>query len=220
MPELLMFCSGLLIMVLEMVGARVLVPHVGTSTVVWTSLIGVVLACLALGSYAGGRLADRRLSRRMLGHVLTLAGVSCAVMASCHQLIDSCTMAIDNLYLAALPGLCCGMLGPDIIRLRLARLETAGATVGRLYALSTAGRITGTFLGGFVLISWLPSGVIFWGVTLSMLLLASPLRPWGGNAAARGAFSALSAAHGGRCGAGSQGAVAAAGKRLQQHPPV
>ena len=191
MPELLMFCSGLLIMVLEMVGARVLAPHVGTSTVVWTSLIGVVLACLALGGYVGGRLADRWLSRRVLGHVLTLAGVSCAVTASCHQLIGSRTMAIDNLYLAALaaavgvfalPGLCCGMLGPYIIRLRLARLETAGATVGRLYALSPA--------------------------------------PVGGNAAARGAFSALSAAHGGRCGAGGQGAVAAAGKLLQQHPPV
>lgn len=200
MPELLMFCSGLLIMVLEMVGARVLAPHVGTSTVVWTSLIGVVLACLALGGYVGGRLADRWLSRRVLGHVLTLAGVSCAVTASCHQLIGSRTMAIDNLYLAALaaavgvfalPGLCCGMLGPYIIRLRLARLETAGATVGRLYALSTAGSIAGTFLGGFVLISWLPSSVILWGVTLSMLLLAllaSPLRPWGATLLRAGLF--------------------------------
>ena len=49
MLELTVFMSGALVMVLEMVGARVLAPHVGTSAVVWTSLIGVVLACLAVG---------------------------------------------------------------------------------------------------------------------------------------------------------------------------
>lgn len=49
MLEIIAFCCGALVMVLEMVGARVLAPHVGTSAVVWTSLIGVVLACLAVG---------------------------------------------------------------------------------------------------------------------------------------------------------------------------
>ena len=54
MLELTVFLSGALVMVLEMVGGRVLAPHVGTSAIVWTSLIGVVLACLALGAWAGG----------------------------------------------------------------------------------------------------------------------------------------------------------------------
>ena len=52
MLELTVFLSGALVMVLEMVGGRVLAPHVGTSAIVWTSLIGVVLACLALGAWA------------------------------------------------------------------------------------------------------------------------------------------------------------------------
>lgn len=59
MLELTVFLSGALVMVLEMVGARVLAPHVGTSAIVWTSLIGVVLACLALGAWAGGRWRTR-----------------------------------------------------------------------------------------------------------------------------------------------------------------
>lgn len=59
MLELTVFLSGALVMVLEMVGGRVLAPHVGTSAIVWTSLIGVVLACLALGAWAGGRFADQ-----------------------------------------------------------------------------------------------------------------------------------------------------------------
>lgn len=54
MLEIIAFCCGALVMVLEMVGARVLAPHVGTSAVVWTSLIGVVLACLAVGAWLGG----------------------------------------------------------------------------------------------------------------------------------------------------------------------
>ena len=70
MLEIIAFCCGALVMVLEMVGARVLAPHVGTSAVVWTSLIGVVLACLALGAWLGGRLADRHLSRRGLALIL------------------------------------------------------------------------------------------------------------------------------------------------------
>ena len=182
MLELIIFCSGTLVMVLEMVGARVLAPHVGTSAVVWTSLIGVVLACLALGGYMGGRLADRRLSRRALAGLLACCALSCALTALFHQAVgEAAGRRIHSLQWAAvaaalgifaLPGFCLGMVSPYIIRLRMASLATAGATVGRLYALSTAGSIAGTFLGGFILISWLPGSVILWGVALGMALLA------------------------------------------------
>ncbi|MDE5879293.1 MAG: fused MFS/spermidine synthase, partial [Desulfovibrio sp.] len=82
----------------------------------------------------------------------------------------------------ALPAFFFGMITPYVIRLRIASVDTAGATVGRLYALSTAGSILGTFLGGFVLISWFGSTLILWGLAVSMLLLSlvnSPRRPWG-----------------------------------------
>lgn len=191
MLELIIFCSGALVMVLEMVGARVLAPHVGTSAVVWTSLIGVVLACLAVGGYLGGRLADRRLSRRTLAALLACCAVSCALTALFHQPVgEAASRHIHSLQWAAviaalgifaLPGFCLGMVSPYIIRLRMASLETAGATVGRLYALSTVGSIAGTFLGGFILISWWPGSVILWGVALGMgvlSLLADTALPW------------------------------------------
>ena len=96
---------------------------------------------------------------------------------------------MGNLYLAAvaaalgifaLPAFFFGMITPYVIRLRIADVDTAGATVGRLYALSTAGSILGTFLGGFVLISFFGSTAILWGVALCMLLLSlcnAPARP-------------------------------------------
>lgn len=87
MLEIIAFCCGALVMVLEMVGARVLAPHVGTSAVVWTSLIGVVLACLAVGAWLGGRLADRHLSRRGLAFILTGASLGSALAAGTHRLV-------------------------------------------------------------------------------------------------------------------------------------
>lgn len=180
--ELTIFCSGTMVMVLEMVGARMLAPHVGTSAIVWTSLIGVVLAFLALGSWAGGKYADRRLASRGLGNILLGASLGCALTAFCnHGIGAGITGMVGNLYIAAIcsaigifafPAFFFGMATPYVIRLRLASMDTAGRTVGRLYALSTTGSILGTFLGGFILVSWFSSSSILWGVAGAMLVLS------------------------------------------------
>ncbi len=182
MLEFIIFTSGALIMVLEMVGARVMAPHLGTSVIVWTSLIGVVLACLACGAWLGGRLADKTLSKSVLGRILAGAGAGCAFTALGHRFMGmAVTSATDNIYVAAVlaaiglfsfPAILFGMISPYIIRLRLADIATSGATVGRLYALSTTGSIVGTFLGGFVLISFFSSTHILLGVAAVMVLLS------------------------------------------------
>lgn len=182
MLEITAFFCGALVMILEMAGVRVLAPHVGTSVIVWTSLIGVVLACLALGAWAGGRFADKKLSRKGLAQILLCSALGSAIPAFFHNAIGSgITSAVSNLYAAAvlaaicifaLPAFFFGMVTPYVIRLRIAKVDTAGATVGRLYALSTAGSILGTFLGGFFLISFLSSSTILWSVACSVLLLS------------------------------------------------
>jgi spermidine synthase len=64
------------------------------------------------------------------------------------------------------------MVPPYIVRLSLANLASSGATVGRLYALSTAGSIVGTFLGGFVLVSYFSSTDILFGTAAAGGLLS------------------------------------------------
>lgn len=182
MLELTAFLCGAFVMVLEMIGARVLAPHVGTSAIVWTSLIGVVLACLALGAWLGGRFADARVSSRGLAGILLGAAVGCALTALGHQFMGrQITAWVGNLYAAAvlgaiaifaLPAFFFGMVTPYIIRLRLASVDTAGATVGRLYALSTTGSILGTFLGGFILVSFFSSSSILWFLSGAMVVLS------------------------------------------------
>lgn len=187
MLEATVFLCGCLVMVLEMTGGRVLAPHVGTSAIVWTSLIGVILAFLAAGAWAGGKFADKKLSRHGLSQALTGAALGCLLTAFFHAAIGKgVTSGISNLYLAAVIAAICifafpafffGAITPYVIRLRIASVDTAGATVGRLYALSTAGSILGTFLGGFILISWFSSSVILWSLTFFLIALSLVLYP-------------------------------------------
>ncbi len=192
MLEFVICVSSALIMVLEMVGARVMAPYLGTSIIVWTSLIGVVLACLAVGAYFGGRLADKKLSLSVLAQILSASGIGCVLTAVGHGIVGSAvTQNISNIYIAtlvvavslfALPAVFFGMISPYIVRLRLLCIDTAGATVGRLYALSTAGSIVGTFLGGFVLVSFFPNTYILLGAALCMFALAFLVYRGGGMA--------------------------------------
>src|SRR5438445_904807 len=51
--------TGAAIMIVEILGAKMLAPYVGTSHFVWTAQIAVTLVALAAGYYAGGWMVDR-----------------------------------------------------------------------------------------------------------------------------------------------------------------
>ena len=72
--EITVFVCGALVMIYEIIGSRLLAPYIGTSTYVWTSLIGVILAALSLGYWLGGRWADRQPEIKVLASVIFLAG--------------------------------------------------------------------------------------------------------------------------------------------------
>src|SRR5689334_24373061 len=60
--------TGAAVMIVEILGAKMLSPYVGTSHFVWTAQITVTLVSLAVGYYLGGWLVDRspRLDRLFL----------------------------------------------------------------------------------------------------------------------------------------------------------
>lgn len=182
MLELVVFCCGAAVMVLEMVGARILAPFLGTSIVVWTGLIGVILASLAVGYWQGGRLADRRPTARALSGVIALSALLVAATAVTKiPLLDFlatqaagprlAVMAAVLLLFAPAAGLL-GMVAPFAVRLSLRDTATSGATAGRLYALSTCGSIVGTFAAGFYLVAAMGSTAILIAVAAFLLLLA------------------------------------------------
>src|SRR5512139_1341714 len=75
--------TGGAVMIVEILGARMLSPFVGTSHFVWTAQIAVTLVALACGYYAGGRVADRttKLSRLYWAIVVAAAYLVVTVLA-------------------------------------------------------------------------------------------------------------------------------------------
>src|SRR5438874_2593648 len=68
------FLAGAVVLILEILGARLLAPFFGSTQYVWSALIAVTLLALAVGYRGGGRLADRRSPAPALYQALVLAG--------------------------------------------------------------------------------------------------------------------------------------------------
>lgn len=189
--ELVVFLCGASIMVLELVGSRMLAPYVGTSIVVWTSLIGIVLAALSIGYSYGGKLADRRPEARLLSWIIFASALYIGLITAIkHLLFDAMTgntwdhgtqAVVISTILFGLPSVLLGMVSPFAAKLKTESVQKVGGTIGNLYALSTIGSIVGTFLSGFYLIAIFPISQIILGISLvlficSLLLYSHSIR--------------------------------------------
>jgi len=162
----LVFGAGIGALATEITASRLLAPYFGSSTIVWANLIGIVLAALAVGYWLGGRVADRRPWPSLLGAIVLAAAVCVAAIPfvakpfldlTVEGLDDASAGAVIGSFIAVLllfapPVVLLGMVSPFAIRLAVTSIESAGAVAGRLYALSTAGSLLGTFLSALVLI--------------------------------------------------------------------
>ena len=157
-------------------------PYFGTSLIVWTALIGIIMTSLCVGNWLGGSVADKRPEGKLLGRILLFAALIIAITAYLSNYILTGIQELGlNLYMSSVAAaaaifapssLLLGMVSPFVARLAMQNVDNSGAVVGRLSALNAAGSILGTFLGGFVLISLFPSGVIMMLVASLVALLS------------------------------------------------
>ncbi len=188
--DLAVFLCGAVVMVYEITGSRVLAPFIGTSTYIWTSLIGVILAALSLGYWFGGRMADRIPSKSILASAILLASGLIALTTLTKDVFLTAVAAfpasleikavVAALVLFAPASVALGFVAPYAVKLRVESLGEAGRTVGRLYALSTIGSIVGTFAAGFVLLPWLGTNWTLYLITAALFavtFLFIPFKP-------------------------------------------
>ncbi len=157
--------TGGAIMIVEILGAKMLAPYVGTSHFVWTAQITVTMVALAAGYYAGGRLVDRssNLSTLYWAIVAAAAYLCLAVVVvepityGCLQLRLPTGTLLASTFLFFVPLALLAMTGPFVIRVLTSSVNGLGGNVGRLTAISTLGSVAGTLLIGYFLIPFLPN---------------------------------------------------------------
>lgn len=178
--EITVFIGGMVVMIFELVGSRLIGPYFGTSIYIWTSLIGVILGSLSLGYWLGGRLADKQHSLETFSLIILLSGITVGLTAYVKNFVFSFIQEsvpdvkwgslFSSIILFATPSILLGMISPYAAKLKLHSLNTSGTTIGTLYAISTMGSIIGTFLAGFVLIPALGSTKIILVIALILII--------------------------------------------------
>lgn len=175
--RLLVFFTSAAVLVIEILAQRLLAPYLGVSLEVFTGVIGVILAGIALGAWQGGKVADRGDDPgRLLGPLLIGGGL--AALAS-PLLVDlagpilsgggpiSIVLITSIGFLA--PAAVLSAIPPVVVKMQLASLEHTGEVVGSYSAVGTAGAILGTFITGFILIAAFPSRPIVMVVGASLI---------------------------------------------------
>ncbi|MET0979865.1 MAG: fused MFS/spermidine synthase [Candidatus Saccharimonadales bacterium] len=176
------FVSGFSLMVFELAAARVLAPSIGSSTYVWTSVIGVIIAALSSGYWVGGKIADARNRLSDIAWIcLAVAATITATLLTYLPLIDSTVESftdarvqgvVASLLLFAPTSFLIGVLSPYLVKLRVTSLRTSGQSFASLSALESIGGITGTFITGFVLFGYIGAREAF-AVIVVLLIMTS-----------------------------------------------
>jgi spermidine synthase len=171
----------------EIAAARLMAPFFGASTIVWANTIGIVLVALSVGYWLGGKIADRHPHLRGMSlMVLTAATLLALVPLVARPLFDVSVQALDSisagafvgslfgvLFLLAVPVTLLGAAAPYAIRLAVPDVEHSGSVSGRLYAISTAGSLLGTWLSALLLIPLIGTQRTFIGFAAVIALVAA-----------------------------------------------
>lgn len=179
--DIIIFIENAICMILELVASRVLSPYFGSSNLVWTAVIGIILLSSSIGNYYGGILADKKDINKKLKQVLLIACLFVILIPLVQSIVINTTVAFtSNVKIGAIiatillffaPSLFLGLLTPMVLKLKLENIENAGKISGKFYAIATMGGIFGTFLGGFFLIPTFGSIYILFMLAIMLAVL-------------------------------------------------
>lgn len=180
--EITVFICGAIGMILELIAARVLSPYVGSSNLIWTTIIGIMLTSMSLGYWIGGKRADKNPKRDSLSGFILLGAITASLIPLLETIVVKQLSNIsDNLVLVAIisativfgiPSFVLATVSPFAVKLVDKEYTNVGEVSGRTSSLSTIGSIVGTFLGGFFLIPTFGTRTIIFGVVAVLLILS------------------------------------------------
>ncbi len=171
------FVAAGAVLVLETLAGRLLAPYIGVTLQTFTGIIGVVLAGIAVGTFVGGRMADRSDPRRLLPIALAAGGVLAVATVPLIRLFgpgaDGSVPSIVLLSAVSflLPSAALSAVSPLVVKIVLADVDHTGTVVGRLSAMGTAGSLVAVFVTGFVFVAAFPTTpvIVVMGALLVMV---------------------------------------------------
>lgn len=172
--------TGASVMIVQILGAKMLSPFLGTSHFVWTAQIAITLVALACGYYAGGWLVDRAPKPGRIYAAIAVAGAYLALSIPFIEKVAYGFLHFDlavgsllaSAFLFFIPLCLLAMVGPFFIRVLASSLTNMGGSIGRLSAISTFGSFLGTVLIGYLLIPFLPNSTTMYLTALVLMLLS------------------------------------------------
>jgi len=182
---LLVFTGGFTTLGVELSASRLLDPWFGNSLLVWASLIGLILLYLTVGSWLGGRIADRWPQSLVLLRIAGVAAFAVGLIPTISRpVLRLASLGLDSfdvgllggsmagiLVLFSVPVILLGCISPFAVRLAIRDVQGSGGVAGRISALSTAGSIAGSFLPVLLLIPMAGTRRTFALLSLALLLV-------------------------------------------------
>ena len=182
--EIIVFVAGCIEMSLELVAARVFSPHVGSTTSVWTIIIGMILVFMSAGYIIGGKQADKEQDIRVIAKYAVLSALWIALIPFLEVvLLQKLAGLIPVLEITAficctcmfgIPCMLLAAISPYAVKLKEMDnkgKENLGKTSGRISSFSTVGSIIGTFMTGFVLLPLIGAKTIILSSSIILLLM-------------------------------------------------
>ncbi len=180
--EIATFISGAIGMIIELVAARILSPYLGSSNLIWTCIIGMMLAFMSLGYYIGGRMSDKYPYRNVMSIFVLITAVFTSIIPLLEiYIIDPLSktdMPLTAIAIIAstltfgIPSLFLSTVSPFAVKLKDKQLTEIGTVSGKMSSFSTIGSIIGTFLAGFILIPILGVKNIILSIVIILCILS------------------------------------------------
>lgn len=160
--EITTFIAGATGMIVELVASRILSPYLGSSNLIWTCIIGMMLAFMSIGYFIGGKISDKYPKMNLLSLFILDASIFISIIPLIEvYAIEPLSKKNISLPIIAIicstitfgiPSLLLATASPFAVKLKEKDEKQIGQVSGKMSAISTIGSIFGTFLAGFILI--------------------------------------------------------------------
>ena len=148
-----------MVLISEIVAARVIAPYVGITLETFSAVIGCVLAGISLGSWLGGVLSDRVAPRLLLGPVFVVGGLlliaspfivrSMGPDATASNPASALGLAVAGFFL---PSVVLSAVSPAVVKMLGQGRPNLGVVAGGAVGHRHRGGLLGNFGAGFVLV--------------------------------------------------------------------